>query len=369
MSIAQNFNDFFTYIGREASRRREQVYIEPFKFVSKDLATFDNAVRRLLNDFGVATDIIFDCEIGLENRRVVSFQSISEADTLPDADTSHPESIATTWTYFYTIEWKQFQIPIPYKIQLTYSTNARHDIVGAMTFAAAPEQVIVLRIQGPHRLIQSINDELGALIKTTFLPAWWRYPKRALQIMEPYLGFAIYGAAISTVSVVFANYQKWTGRPLVGGKTDKQLMMEELAEREEYASKLKEFNERQAKVLQQILAEHGIERKFDVFAEYQLEPVKAREFTPIDELFKGPNILPLIGYTFLAFVIAGIIHILLLQVYKRLTPPSVIAIGRLGQKRMKLSRVYDVTAITLISAIALPLLVVIGKAIFQFFQP
>lgn len=369
MSIAQNFNDFFTYVGREASRRREQFYIDPFKFVSRDLATFDSAVRRLLTDFSVANSIIFDCDIGLENRRVVSFHSIEETESLPDADKSHPESIAANWTYFYEIEWKQFRIPVPYKIQLTYSTNPRHDIIGAMTFASAPEQVIALQIQGPHRLVQSMNDELDALIKTTFLPAWWRYPKRALQYMEPYLGFAIYGAAISTVFVGFANYEKWTGKPFIGGKTEEQQRKEILADREEYFTKIKEINEKRAKALQTIRSEGGIERKFDVYAEYQLEAVKPETFTPIDELFKGTNILPILGYMFLAFMIAGLFHMLLLQVYKRLTPPSVIAIGRLGRRRMMLYRTYDWIAITLIGVGAIPVLVAIGKGIYQFFQP
>jgi len=369
LSIAQNFNDFFTYIGREASRRREQLYIEPFRVNSKDLASFDNAVRRILTDSGLTTDVIFDCDISLENRRAVSFQSINEIDSLPDADKSHPESMAATWTYFYPITWKQFTINAPYKIQITYSINPRHDFVGAMTFAAAPQQAIMLQIQGPRMLIQSANEELDALIKTTFLPPWWRYPKRALQLMEPYLGFAIYGAAISTVSVTLANYEKWTGKPLIDDKTDAQRKKEILADREEYFSRIKEINEKQAKVLEQIRSERAIEKKFDAFAKYQLEPIKPRQFEPVDELLKGPSILPLIGYLFLAFIIAGLFHILLLQLYKRLTPPSVIAIGRLGISRMTQYRVYDWAAMLLISAGILPVIYVVGKAIYQFFRP
>jgi hypothetical protein len=60
---------------------------------------------------------------------------------------------------------------------------------------------------------------------------------------------------------------------------------------------------------------------------------------------------------------------LLLQVYKRLTPPSVIAVGRLERKRMMLYHVYDWIAITLIGAATIPVLVAIGKGIYQFFQP
>ena len=368
LSIAQNFNDFFTHVGRESARKREQKYIEPFQFSNNDLTAIDNAVNRLLKDFDVGSNIAFDCDIGLENRRIISFQSIKEIEGLPDADKSPPASVTATWTYFFSIQWKQFSIPVPYKIQIKYITNPKENFVDAMVSAAAPEQLVLLEIQGPHRLIQSVNDELDALIKSTFLPPWWRYPKLALQFMEPYIRIAIYVAMVSTIIVALNNYEEWTGKPLLSQKTDEQLKQEIIANREEYHSKIKKENERRSQLLSSILNEKSIENKFDSYVTFRLEPEQPGTFTPIDELFEKKNVLPLLGYVFLVFMLAGVLHMLVLQIYKRLTPPSVIAIGRLGKRRMLLHRMYDWVAITLIGTAVLPALASIGAAIYQFFQ-
>lgn len=369
LSIAQNFNDFFTHVGREASRKREQHYIEPFCLLAKDLYVFDSAIRKILGDFGIPDNAVFDCNIGLENRRVVSFQSVSEVETLPDADKSHPESIVASWTYFYPIKWRHMNISVPYKIQVSYYTNPRKDIVGSMSFAMAPEQIILIEIQGPHRVIQSLNEELDSIAKTTFLPPWWRYPKCALQYMEPYLGFAIYGATISTVFIGFQNYEKWTGKSLLSQKTEEQLRKEILTDRDEYKKKLQELNDKQKKTLDSILHEKDVGKKIDSYVSYQLDPIKEKQFPPIEELFKDTSILPVIGLMFLAFIVAGIFHMVILQIYKRLTPPSVIAIGRLGRRRLFQFKFYDWVAITLIGVSVVPVFAAVAATIYEYFLP
>jgi hypothetical protein len=325
-------------------------------------------VRKVLVDFNAGSEVIFDCSVALENGRVVSFQSPAEVETLPEADESHPELVAAIWTYFHSIEWKRFAIRVPYKIEVTYATNPRREIVGAMTFAVAPQQIITLHLQGPQRLIQSMNDELDAVARSTFLPNWWRLPKRALQYLEPYLGFAIYGATISTVFVGFSNYERWTGKPLIAEKTDQQLRTEIIKDRADYLKAVKEYNEYQERVLRAVQAAKDPAKKLDIYLAYELRPLQPRQFTPIDELFKRSNVLPVLGYMFLAFVVAGLIHMALLQVYKRLTPPSVIAVGRLGRRRLNQYRIYDWTAVTLIGVVLLPLIASVGHTIYRFFQ-
>jgi hypothetical protein len=49
--------------------------------------------------------------------------------------------------------------------------------------------------------------------------------------MEPYLGFAICGATVSTIFIGFAKYEKRTGKSLLSDKTDEQLKKEILADR------------------------------------------------------------------------------------------------------------------------------------------
>jgi hypothetical protein len=63
------------------------------------------------------------------------------------------------------------------------------------------------------------------------------------------------------------------------------------------------------------------------------------------------SIFPFIAFMFACFIVAGILHIAFLELYKRLTPPSIIAIGRMGQERLRYARIYDALGWLMITGI------------------
>lgn len=357
--IVQSVNDFLHHVGREASRQRQQQYIEPFKCEDSDVEDFHNVVKRILLEFGVYEErIFFDCNIGLRNRRVIACHSVSEVKNAPEADKSRPVSVEMSWTYFYPIQWRELSLPMPFKVAVEYSTELRKDITGVMSVAAAPEQCIDVSMEGPSTILASLNEEVDAIIRRTFLPIWWRYPKKALQWFEPYIGIAIYGAAISTAVVTARKFG------LEGGKTDAEMRAQYIAKRDQLIKEHDSANQTRKEILQQIINAPNVSDKLDAYASYMLKPLEPIELKSVEDVFNDDGgVLPYIGYLFMCLLAAGLLHILFIQVYKRLAPPSIIVLGKLWRERLKVWRIYDVFAWFLFTTVAVPIALFVIRVI------
>jgi len=317
-------------------------------------------IKDVLREFNIEEIVYFDCRLGLNNRQVLSYPSLSDLEILAQGNKSYPTDIDIVWTYQYPMKWKDLIFNLPFKISIEFSINPRKDI-GTMAFAIAPQQYIDLNIKGPEKILPALNEKLDEAIRATWIPFWWRYPKKALQLFEPYIGFAIYGACISTVLFSLNRYKEIKE---IFGESEQQQRAEILASREKKQKEFDQFEKKKQEVLNIIKNTTHAEEKIDIFASYILRPSDPLEFTPIDELFKHDSILPLIGFMFACFVVAGLLHIAFIELYKKLTPPSIIAIGRLARAPIRLGRIYDGLGWSMILAI----LRILGKFVYGFFQ-